>query len=235
VGRIRYIGVLLYDAEKILQKASVENPGNLYQSHLDLFLDPNDPAIVEEARKQGITENFIKAAQDSPIYKMAVKWKIAFPLHPEYRTLPMVWYTPPLSPIQEQVESGKIGVNGIIPDPDDLRIPVKYLANMFTAGEEKPVRDALGKMLTMRSYMRSKIVDNKPNPELLEGSGLTPEMTEEMYRYMAIANYEDRYVIPITHKEFAFDAFGDKSACGFTDGEGCGSMETRLKDLFGGI
>jgi nitrate reductase beta subunit len=235
VGRIRYIGVLLYDAEKILQKASVENPGSLYQSHLDLFLDPNDPAIVEEARKQGIADNFIKAAQESPIYKMAVKWKIAFPLHPEYRTLPMVWYTPPLSPIQEQVESGKIGVNGIIPDPDDLRIPVKYLANMFTAGEEKPVRDALGKMLTMRSYMRSKIVDNKPNPELLEGSSLTPEMTEEMYRYMAIANYEDRYVIPITHKEFAFDAFGDKSACGFTDGEGCGSMETRLKDLFGGI
>jgi nitrate reductase beta subunit len=26
---------------------------------------------------------------------MAMEWKVAFPLHPEYRTLPMVWYIPP--------------------------------------------------------------------------------------------------------------------------------------------
>jgi nitrate reductase beta subunit len=31
---------------------------------------------------------------------MAMDWKLALPLHPEYRTLPMVWYVPPLSPIQ---------------------------------------------------------------------------------------------------------------------------------------
>ncbi|XNM60913.1 hypothetical protein ACLK1T_29660 [Escherichia coli] len=30
---------------------------------------------------------------------MAMEWKLALPLHPEYRTLPMVWYVPPLSPI----------------------------------------------------------------------------------------------------------------------------------------
>ena len=56
-----------------------------------------------------------------------------------------------------------------------------------------------------------------------------------MYRYMAIADYEDRFVIPVSHKEYAFDVFGDKSDCGFSDGEGCGSMESRLKNLFGGM
>ena len=45
-------------------------------------------------------ENWLEAARRSPVYKMAMDWKIAFPLHPEYRTLPMVWYVPPLSPIQ---------------------------------------------------------------------------------------------------------------------------------------
>ncbi len=235
VGRIRYIGVLLYDADKVAASASVESPGDLYQSHLDLFLDPHDPKILEEARKQGITDNFLKAAQDSPIYKMAVEWKVAFPLHPEYRTLPMVWYTPPLSPIQEQVQSGKIGMNGMIPDVDDLRIPLKYLANLFTAGDVKPIRDALLRMLAMRAYMRDKTVENKVNTDVLQGTGLNPEIVEEMYRYMAIADYEDRYVIPVSHREFAYDAFGDKSGCGFSDGEGCGSMEIRLKDLFGGI
>ncbi len=235
VGRIRYIGVMLYDAEKIKESASSENPADLYQSHLDIFLDPNNPEIAEEARKQGIPDNFITAAQNSPVYKMAVEWKVAFPLHPEYRTLPMVWYTPPLSPIQEKVESGKLGFNGIIPDVDMLRIPVKYLANMFTAGDEKPVREALVKMLAMRAFMRSKTVENRIDEKVLQETGLTQEMVEEMYRYMAIADYEDRFVIPVSHKEYATDAFGDKSGCGFSDGEGCGSTESRLKNLFGGM
>jgi nitrate reductase beta subunit len=37
---------------------------------------------------------------------MAMDWKVAFPLHPEYRTLPMVWYVPPLSPIQNAATAG---------------------------------------------------------------------------------------------------------------------------------
>ena len=35
---------------------------------------------------------------------MIIDWKIALPLHPEYRTMPMVWYIPPLSPIMNMVE-----------------------------------------------------------------------------------------------------------------------------------
>jgi nitrate reductase beta subunit len=46
-----------------------------------------------------------EAAQQSPVYKMAMDWKLALPLHPEYRTLPMVWYVPPLSPIQSAADA----------------------------------------------------------------------------------------------------------------------------------
>lgn len=233
VGRIRYIGMLLYDQDRIHEAASTENLQNLYDEHLNLFLDPNDDFIVEEARRQGIAHNIIEAAQKSPIYKMAIDWKIAFPLHPEYRTLPMVWYVPPLSPIMAAAESGKIGVNGIIPDVDQLRIPNKYLANMFTAGDEKPVKDALNKMLAMRAFMRSKTVDNEINLQVLEGTGLSAEETEKMYHLMAIANYENRFVIPTSHKEYADDAFGDKAACGFSDDDGCGT--SKFKNLFGGF
>ena len=38
-----------------------------------------------------------------------MEWKVAFPMHPEYRTLPMVGYIPPLSPIQNAAEAGAIG------------------------------------------------------------------------------------------------------------------------------
>jgi nitrate reductase beta subunit len=43
VGRIRYLGVLLYDADRIEEAASVERDRDLYQAQLDIFLDPNDP------------------------------------------------------------------------------------------------------------------------------------------------------------------------------------------------
>lgn len=233
VGRIRYIGVLLYDPDKILEAASNKNEKDIYGDHLSMFLNPNDPKVQEEAEKQGIPFNLLEAAKQSPVYKLAIDWKVAFPLHPEYRTLPMVWYIPPLSPVADALESGKTGLNGILPDVDDLRIPNKYLANMFTAGDEVPIINALRKMLAIRSFMRSKTVDNEQNINVLTDTGLTPEETEKMYDLMAIANYNDRFVIPSSHTEYAKNAFGYKAACGFTHGEG--RDPDKLKNLFGGI
>ena len=63
-----------------------------------MFLDPNDPEVVREAEKAGIARDWIDAAQRSPIYAFINTYKVALPLHPEYRTMPMVWYVPPLDP-----------------------------------------------------------------------------------------------------------------------------------------
>src|SRR5690606_16304201 len=103
----------------------------------------------------------IEAAMRSPVYKMAKVWKVAFPLHPEYRTLPMVWYVPPLSPIQSAAEAGKMSMNDGMPDVRSLRIPLRYLANLLTAGDEAPVAAALERMLAMRAYMRNKTVKGR--------------------------------------------------------------------------
>jgi nitrate reductase beta subunit len=163
---------------------------------------------------------------------MAMDWKVALPLHPEYRTLPMVWYIPPLSPIQNAAEQGSIGMDGVIPDVKSLRIPVRYLANLLTAGDETPVVRALERMLTMRSFKRSQQVDGVEDLGVLKKAGLTALQVEEMYRYMAIANYEDRFVIPSSHKEYAEDAYDMKSSCGFTFGNGC-SDGTSEVNMFG--
>jgi nitrate reductase beta subunit len=42
-----------------------------------------------------------------------------------------------------------------------------------------------------------------------------------MYKIMAIANYEDRYVIPTGHREETLDAYGESGGCGFSFGNGC--------------
>ena len=78
VGRIRYLGVLLYDADKIDEAAAVEDPKSLYEAQLGVFLDPNAPEVIAEAQKQGIPQSWIDAAQRSPVYKMAMEWKVAF-------------------------------------------------------------------------------------------------------------------------------------------------------------
>ena len=49
---------------------------------------------------------------------------------------------------------------------------------------------------------------------------------------MAIANYEDRYVIPTSHREAGEDAFRERGECGFSFGNGC-SGGTSDADLFG--
>jgi nitrate reductase beta subunit len=230
VGRIRYLGVLLYDADRIEEAASVEHEHGLYPAQLSIFLNPNDPAVIEQARKDGVPEMWLEAARRSPTYKMAIEWKIAFPLHPEYRTLPMVWYVPPLSPIQSAADAGKIAMDGDIPDVRSLRIPVRYLANLLTAGDEGPVIRGLQRMMAMRSFMRGRHVDGVDNAEVLNRVGLTLREVEEMYRYLAIANYEDRYVIPSTHREYAENTFDIKASCGFSFGNGCsdGASETSL-------
>jgi nitrate reductase beta subunit len=233
VGRIRYLGVMLYDADKIEEAASVENTQDLYDAQLGVFLDPNDPAVIEAARADGIPEDWIKGAQESPIWKMAMEWKVAFPLHPEYRTLPMVWYIPPLSPIQNAAEAGAIGMDGGMPDVKNLRIPVRYLANMLTAGDEAPVVTALERMLAMRSYMRSKTVEGVIDEGIAERVGLTGRMIEDMYKIMALADYEDRFVIPTTHREQVEEAYDLKGGCGFTDSNGC-STGISKGSLFGG-
>jgi nitrate reductase beta subunit len=230
VGRIRYLGVLLYDADRIQEAASVEKDKDLYQAQLGIFLDPHDPQVIEQARKDGIPENWIEAAKTSPVYKMAVDWKVALPLHPEYRTLPMVWYVPPLSPITAAANAGQVSTNGEIPDVNQLRIPVKYLANLLTAGDTAPVVRALERMLAMRAYQRSKHVDGLANRAAIDQVGLNVAEVEDMYQVMAIANYEDRFVIPTTHREYAENAFNVRGGCGFSFGNGCseGTTETSL-------
>jgi nitrate reductase beta subunit len=142
----------------------------------------------------------------------------------------MVWYVPPLSPIQSAAEKGQIDLDGEMPDVKSLRIPVRYLANMLTAGREEPVTLALERMMAMRAYMRSRTVEGVVNEGVAQRVGLTPAQIEDMYRIMAIANYEDRFVIPTTHRESSESALDLRGSCGFSFGNGCsdGTSSTNI-------
>ncbi len=191
VGRIRYIGVVLYDADRIHEAAAVATDRQAYPAHLDLFLDPAAPDTVDAARRQGIPEHVLAAARRSPIYPLAKTWQLALPLHPEFRTLPMVWYIPPLSPVETFAGNEDPG-NAV----DNLRIPVQYLANLLTAGDEGPVRMALKRLAAVRAYMRSVRVEKKADETIPAAVGLDAASILRIYELLAIARLEDRFVVP---------------------------------------
>ena len=68
---------------------------------------------------------------------------------------------------------------------------------------------------------------------VLDQVGLTAPVVEDMYRIMAIANYEDRFVIPSTHREYAENTFDVRGGCGFSFSNGC-SDGASAPSLFGG-
>jgi nitrate reductase beta subunit len=233
VGRIRYLGVVLYDADRIKDAAATVDEKALYEAQLSIFLDPHDPRIQSEARAQGIPEPWLEAAVRSPVWKLAMDWKLAFPLHPEWRTLPMVWYVPPLSPITTAAAAGALDLIDGMPDVRSLRIPLAYLANLLTAGQEAPIAAALERMLAMRAYMRAKSLTGEGDPAQAARAGLSGEAVEAMYSLLAIANYEDRFVIPTARRELGEAAHPLRNESGFSFTEphggrsGCSLFDNR--------
>ncbi|MCD8491200.1 MAG: hypothetical protein LRY51_04505 [Geovibrio sp.] len=106
----------------------------------------------------------------------------------------MVFYVPSLSPVLRKAETDMTMEN--------FRIPVKYLASVFTAGNEAAVEDTLKKLLGIRSYMRGKGLDDN---ELMEKgvslSGWNGQDLEKAYRLTSLTNFAGRFVIPKSRRE----------------------------------
>jgi nitrate reductase beta subunit len=79
----------------------------------------------------------------------------------------------------------------------------------------------------MRSYTREQTLGGRPDPSVPRSVGMEPEAIEDMFRLLAIAKYEERYVIPQAHTEVAGRLMEQQGACGldFPGGPGnCGAV-----------
>lgn len=247
VGRIRYLGVMLYDAEKIESAASAEE-NQLVDRQLDLILDPHDPEVIAKAKKNGLADSTIHAAGESPTYKFVKKWNLALPLHAEFRTLPMLFYVPPLLPVMASVKKVSKEQNKKLNEKakqwDDTwlynttteelwgtveqsRFSLKYMASMFGAGDESKMEARLKKLMAVRIYRRWKTVGDISQEKVdtvLKDVQLTPELADEIYYLTSLAKFDDRFNIPPAHREQAIEMLeftGDyKGSSGFgTKGE----------------
>lgn len=212
VGRIRYMGVLLYDSDRIYESAAVPNDRDLVEAQRQAILDPFDVEVVAAARANGIEDSWIEAAQRSPVYQFVKIWKIGLPLHPEFRTMPMTFYVPPISPVLAEMRAGLYDLESesedhaldLLDQVDQSRLPVQYLANIFCAGDAGMMRSVLLKMLAVRIYKRRQSVEGEIDQaikDLIDEAGTNPEEIEAIYQLTALAKFQERFVYAPYHRE----------------------------------
>jgi nitrate reductase beta subunit len=212
VGRIRYLGVLLYDADRIEEVAKSAD-GELAAAQRSLILDPHDPLVIKQARKDGIAEQILLAAQRSPVYRFVKEWGIALPLHPEFRTLPMLFYVPPLLPVISQEQQGKQKMAAdFFTTLENARLPLAYLAGLFTGGNQDEVKAVYRKLIAVRLQRRQLSVGDMDAAEVTAAAaiaGVTTDQIDAIYRMTTQAGMKERIVIPSLLREQAIDALHD--------------------------
>jgi nitrate reductase beta subunit len=224
------MGVLLYDADRIQEVASASDR-DLVEAHRSIILDPNDPEVIAGAKANGIADTQIESAQRSPVYKFVKKWKLALPLHSEFRTLPMLFYVPPMLPILAKVnEDGKYdganafpeGLGPLLTSLESARVPVTYLASLFSAGNEEIVEDVYRKLIAVRVRQRAKQVGDVAEAEVQKAMdvGKTDvDEIEDIYRLTSLPTYDERFVVPPMAREVAveqtMDPYTHKPSAGF--------------------
>ena len=210
VGRIRYLGVMLYDADRIEQVASADEK-DLVDAQMGIYLDPFDPDVIREARKNGIADSTITAAQKSPVYKFVKTWKIALPLHPEFRTIPNLFYVPPMLPAMASVDPDgnyETTSDSLFAGIEQSRLPMQYLASLFTAGDTEKVRSVMRKLLAVKIHRRDATVGDLPKEEVnvtMNQVHMEGAEADEIFRLTSLATFEERFVIPPAHREEAIE------------------------------
>jgi nitrate reductase beta subunit len=194
------------------------------EAQRSLILDPHDPAVIAAARANGIHDSVVEAAQRSPVYQFVKVWKIALPPHIEYRTLPMLFYVPPMAPVMARKDDASItNISAdLFHDIDEARVPMKFLANLFGAGHEGKVRYALRKQKAVRWYRRALTVGDmsmETAERMLHEADCTAAQAEAIYRLTSLCTFEQRFVIPPMQREEAIEMMADpleyKQSAGF--------------------
>ncbi|MEI8106098.1 MAG: nitrate reductase subunit beta [Actinomycetes bacterium] len=219
VGRIRYMGLILYDADKIVPAAMVDDE-NLVDAHRDMICDPRDPEVIAAAKENGITDDQIKAAQNSPVYKFVKEWGLALPLHPEFRTLPMLFYVPPMLPVlsamsKEGYDVEGTGSAGPMPQfttQERARVPIKFMASLFSAGNEDVIAEVYRKLFAVRVHMRSTKVGDVPADQhdtAMRLGNMDAEQAEAIFRLTALPTSDERFVLPPGTREVSMEELVD--------------------------
>jgi nitrate reductase beta subunit len=148
----------------------------------------------------------LEVARRSPTFTFVKRWEMALPLHPEWRTLPNVFYVPPLLPLFASVAGGTARTaEGLFTSGERGRIPLAYLGRLF--GGEAPVAAALRKLVALRLWRRAETVGDVDAAEVeaaFAAASFRREDAAELHRLTTFATLEQRVVLPPALRGEAF-------------------------------
>ena len=149
VGRLRYLGLVLYDADKVSRRPLRRTTRTSTRRSVGLPR-PERPRGGREARARRHPRRLDRRGAALAGLRAHDRHRVALPLHPEYRTMPMVWYIPPLSPVVDVLaDTGYDDAeDALFAAIDALRI--RRVPRQPVHRWPGEVRAALGKLAVMR-------------------------------------------------------------------------------------
>jgi nitrate reductase beta subunit len=143
----------------------------------------------------------------------------------------MLFYVPPMLPILAKVnEEGKYdganafpeGLAPLLTSLESARVPVTYLASLFSAGNEEIVEDVYRKLIAVRVRQRAKQVGDVTEAEVQKAMDVgktDADEIEDIYRLTSLPTYDERFVVPPMAREVAIeqtmDPYTHKPSAGF--------------------
>ncbi len=109
----------------------------------------------------------------------------------------------------ETVDAGAEGLAPMLAARDKSRVSLRYMASLFSAGNEDIVREVYYKLMAVRIYMRGKTVQDVTQAEVDEAlalAGLSGSEAEAIFRLTSLPTYEERFVVPPMERETAIQA-----------------------------
>jgi nitrate reductase beta subunit len=106
----------------------------------------------------------------------------------------------------------------VLPNLEEFRIPMKYLARLLSAGNEEDVAIALNRQLAVRAFRRMERVEGELDDAVLKEVGLTVQDARDMHRLLSLAHFHERFVIATTRPEETDNApYIERGYAGFNE------------------
>jgi nitrate reductase beta subunit len=121
-------------------------------------------------------------------------------------------------PVLAKTKDGSYDVDGadgnhlpaMLSSLEKARMPIKYMASMFSAGNVKEVEDVYLKLIAVRIFKRAQKVKDYQQADVdaaLAQGNTTADEVEAIFRLTSLPTYEERFVVPPLGREVAVEAW----------------------------
>ena len=193
-------GLFLYDADKVLDAAATADVQDLYEAQLDVFLDPHDPA---GAGRRGATPESRTTGSRQPSARRSTSWRCGTGSRCRCirSTAPCRWSGTSRRCRRWPTSSTPRATTRTTRTTCSRR-STRCASRSSTSRTCSPpvtprsIRTVLRKLAAVRAIQRAGQLGLDLDENLPASVGASAEDLDDLYRLLAIAKYEQRYVIP---------------------------------------